>query len=86
MWEQFDTIFRQSAARIATGIADFLPSLLAFLAVLLLTILAASAARFAMTRFLRRIDFDERLSQWGFSEIREWTPYFQMRSPSVLRQ
>ena len=37
--------------------------------------------RVALRRFLRSIDFDERVVRWGFPDLAEWSPG---RSPSLL--
>ena len=65
----------------ASGIANFLPGLLALLAVLMLFLLLASLVRMLLKRSLRGINFDSRLDQWGFSWVAEWTP---SRSPTQL--
>jgi hypothetical protein len=81
MWEQIRTLVSQSSNRILTGVANFLPGLLAFLLIVLLTIVIAAASRAALRRFLRGIDFDERVVRWGFPELTEWSPG---HSPSAL--
>jgi hypothetical protein len=71
----------QSSDRILTGVANFLPGLLTFLLIVLFTIVIAAASRVALRRFLRSIDFDERVVRWGFPELTEWSPG---RSPGAL--
>jgi hypothetical protein len=81
MWDQIRTVLLQSSNRILTGVANFLPGLLAFVLILLFTILIAALSRAALRRFLRGIDFDERVVRWGFPELTEWSPD---RSPGAL--
>lgn len=81
MWDQFRTLLLQSSNRILTGIANFLPGFLAFLLILLITIIIAAVSRAVLRRFLRGIDFDRRVVQWGFPELAEWSPG---HSPSAL--
>src|SRR6476469_5653727 len=81
MWAQISRLLEQSANRILSGIANFLPGVLAFIVVLLITIMVAFIIRVALRRFLRRVDFDEVVHRWGFPELAEWSP---QRSPSVM--
>jgi hypothetical protein len=81
MWDQIRTLLLQSSDRILTGVANFLPGLLTFLLIVLFTIVIAAASRVALRRFLRSIDFDERVVRWGFPELTEWSPG---RSPGAL--
>jgi len=81
MWAQINRLLEQSANRILSGIANFLPGVLAFIVVLLITIMVAFIIRVALRRFLRRVDFDEVVHRWGFPELAEWSP---QRSPSVM--
>jgi hypothetical protein len=81
MWDQIHAVLSQSLNRIITGVANFLPGLLAFLMILLFTIALVAIFRFALRRFLRRIDFDERVVRWGFPDLAEWAPG---RSPSLI--
>ena len=81
MWAQINKLLEQSADRILSGIANFLPGVLAFIVVLLITIIVASIVRVALRRFLRRVDFDEGVRRWGFPELAEWSP---RHSPSLM--
>ena len=81
MWEQINEMLAQSSNRVITGIANFLPGLLALLVIFLVTITLAGIVRFVLRRFMRGIDFDARVTQWGFPEIAEWSPG---RSPTTL--
>jgi hypothetical protein len=81
MWYQIQSLLVESSNRIFTAIADFLPGLLALLVILLITVIIAAIVRSALRRFLRGIDFDERVVRWGFPDVAEWSP---RRSPSSL--
>jgi hypothetical protein len=81
MWDQFQALLSQSSNRIITGVANFLPGLLALLLILFFTIALVLVFRFALRRFLRGIQFDERIVRWGFPDLAEWSP---ARSPSLL--
>src|SRR4051794_34629865 len=81
MWGQINELVVQSSNRIITGIANFLPGLLALLVIVSLTIVATAVVRVALRRFLRSIDFDGLIHRWGFPELAEWSPN---RSPTLL--
>src|SRR5262245_21931517 len=81
MWEKFQALLSQSSNRIITGVANFLPGLLALLLILFFTIALVVVFRFALRRFLRGIHFDEQIVRWGFPDLAEWSP---SRSPSLL--
>src|SRR5262245_8602272 len=81
MWDEIHGLLLQSWNRILTGVANFLPGLLAFMVILLLTAAIAAVFRIALRRFLRSIEFDQRVVRWGFPELAEWSP---RRSPSAL--
>jgi hypothetical protein len=81
MKNQFDEVLRQTIARITTALANFLPGLLAFLIMLVLTIVAAFILRSVIRRALHRIDFDHHFEQWGFPAVNDWSP---AHSPAQL--
>jgi hypothetical protein len=81
MWDQINALLSQSLSRIITGVANFLPGLLALLLILLLTIAVIAIFRVVLRRFLRSIQFDERVVRWGFPDLAEWSP---AQSPSSL--
>jgi hypothetical protein len=81
MRDQVNEILRQTMARIATATADFLPGLLAFLMILVLTIIFAFILRAFIRRSLQRIEFDHHIERWGFSALNDWSP---ARSPTRL--
>ncbi len=81
MWEQINALLTQSSSRVFTGIANFLPGLLALMVIFLITVTLLAILRIILRRFLRSIDFDLRVVRWGFPELAEWSP---RRSPALL--
>jgi hypothetical protein len=81
MWHQLNEALSLSVNRIITGVANFLPGLLAlFFAVLLAFPVAWMLSR-GTRKFLQTISFDERLDMWGFSAVADLSP---KRSPTLL--
>jgi hypothetical protein len=81
MWDQINALLLQSSNRILSGIANFLPGLLALLVIVFITIVVNVLVRLALRRFLRSIDFDEFVARWGLPEVAEVSPG---RSPARL--
>jgi hypothetical protein len=81
MWDQINGLVVQSSNRIISGIANFLPGLLALIVILLITMLVTVVVRVVLRRFLRSVDFDGIVNRWGFSEVTEWFP---KQSPSLM--
>ena len=81
MLYQINRLVEQSSSRILSGIANFLPGVLALIVILLVTFIVAWVVRVALSRFLRRVNFDEVVHHWGFPEVAEWSP---QRSPSRM--
>jgi Mechanosensitive ion channel, conserved TM helix len=81
MWDQIHALLLQSSNRIFTGIANFLPGLLALLLILFFTVAVIAIFRLTLRRFLRGVEFDERVARWGFSDLAQWSP---KRSPALL--
>jgi Mechanosensitive ion channel, conserved TM helix len=81
MWEQVQGVLKQSGARVALGIVNFLPDLLAFILILLLAAVLAWVLRALLRRALSKVDFDQWLVRWSLSEPAEWSP---SRSPTLL--
>lgn len=81
MWAQINRLVEQSSSRILSGIANFLPGVLAFIVILLLTIVVASIVRVTLRRFLRSVDFDEVVHRWGLTEVTKWS---RQHSPSRI--
>ncbi len=81
MWEQLNLALQQSVNRVISGVADFLPGVLALILALLLSLPLAWIVSRLVRRSLKTLRFDERLSKWGFSGISEWSP---SQSPTQL--
>ncbi len=81
MWDRVNEVLNQSASRVAQGVANFLPGLVALLAVFIVALLLAWIVRGMLRRSLQGIQFDHRMDQWGFSALADWSP---MRSPTQL--
>jgi hypothetical protein len=81
MRDQVNEVLRQTTERVIAAFANFLPGLLAFLMIFVLTVIAAFVCRAIIRRALLRIEFDSRLDQWGFSAVNDWSP---ARSPTLL--
>lgn len=81
MWENLTTALTQSTNRIITGVAGFLPGILAFLVAVLIALPFAWLVSLLVRRFLRSVRLDDRLQQWGVVEVSEWSP---SNSPALL--
>ena len=81
MWEQIHGLVVQASDRIVTGIANFLPGVLALIVIIAITVVLTVIVRMALRRFLRSVDFDGMVARWGFPEIAEWSP---KHSPSLM--
>ncbi len=67
MWEKTKDLFLQSMEKAIAAVADFLPAVLAMVAVLLLSIAAAVLVRVVLRRLLVRVHLDQRLRAWGMA-------------------
>ena len=81
MWEQARQALIQSTARFLTRFANFLPGIVALLVSFLVSIVLAWILAVVIRRLLVSMRFDERLAQWGFSSLPEWSP---LNSPTRL--
>jgi hypothetical protein len=81
MWEQVKQALVDSTARFLTRFANLLPGLAALIIALLLSVVLAWILAAIVRRVLASLHFDERLGQWGFSSLAEWSP---MNSPTRL--
>jgi len=80
MVEQFDRALTLAGARIAEGVANFLPGALVFLVLVLGSLIVALILRYALQRALSGLDFDRRAELLGVS-LAAWAP---SRSASTL--
>lgn len=74
MWEQARQALSQSTARFLTRLASLLPGTVALLVSFLVSIVLAWILAIVIRRLLVSMRFDERLAQWGFSSLAEWSP------------
>jgi hypothetical protein len=74
MWTNVEDTLSASLERVLTGLAAFLPSLLAMVLALFLSVLLAWMIRLVLRRMLHGVKFDARLEQWGFSGLAEISP------------
>ena len=81
MWDNVNQALTQATQRVITSVANFLPGLLALILAFVISIVVAWIVSALLRRFLRGIDFDARIGQWGFSGLSEWAP---SNSPTVL--
>src|SRR5580765_2233602 len=81
MWEQVKQALVDSTARFLTRFANLLPGLAALIVALFLSVILAWILAIIARRVLAGLHFDERLGQWGFSSLAEWSP---MNSPTRL--
>jgi Conserved TM helix len=81
MWDQIKQALEQSTARFLTRFANLLPGLAALIVALLVSIIVGCILAFIVRRVLARMQFDQRLAQWGAPSIAEWSP---MNSPTLL--
>jgi hypothetical protein len=73
MWQQVDSMLRQSALRTAENVAEFLPGVLGMLLILLAALVAALVVRNLLLRGLRRLQFDQRAEHLGFGSVTDWS-------------
>ncbi len=81
MWEQVEQALNDSMLRMMTRLANLLPGVLALTVAVLISCVFAWLVAFGLRRFLRSIQFDQRLADWGFGSVSEYSP---SRSPSIL--
>lgn len=81
MWGQVKQALAQSTARFLTRFADLLPGLAALIVALIVSIIVALILAVIVRRLLTSLQFEQRLSRWGFSSMAEWSP---MNSPTLL--
>jgi Mechanosensitive ion channel, conserved TM helix len=81
MWDQVKQALAQSAMRFLTRFANLLPGIAALIVALFLSVILAWILAIVARRLLASLHFDERLGQWGFASLAEWSP---MNSPTRL--
>src|SRR3954454_11296518 len=81
MWDEIGQTLHQATVRVLSQFASLLPGTLALIVAVLFAILIAWMVSFGLRRFLRGVDFDEKLKRWGLTGISQWSP---RESPSLL--
>ncbi len=74
MWPQVERIISEATNRIIEGVAQFVPGLLALVALFVASIVVATIVRIIVVRALTGLDFDRRAPQWGLGMLAEWSP------------
>ena len=81
MWQQINEALQQSTTHFLTRFASLLPGLAALIVALFLSVILAWILAMMTRRVLSSLRFDERLAQWGFASLADWSP---MNSPTRL--
>jgi Conserved TM helix len=81
MWDQVEQALTQSTALFLTRLARVLPGLAALIAALLISFAFAYIVAVVVRRLLTSLQFEERLVEWGFSSLADWSP---VKSPTIL--
>jgi hypothetical protein len=81
MWEQVKEALLQSTTHFLTRFASLLPGLAALILALFFSVILAWILAIVARRILGSLRFDQRLAQWGFASLAEWSP---MNSPTRL--
>jgi hypothetical protein len=81
MWQQVKDALQQSTTHFLTRFASLLPGLAALIVALFLSLILAWILARMARRVLGSLRFDERLAQWGFASLADWSP---LNSPTRL--
>ena len=81
MWGQVKQALVESTTRFLTRFANLLPGMAALIVALLISIILSYILAVIVRRLLASIQFDQRLTRWGFPSLAEWSP---MKSPTLL--
>jgi len=81
MWNQVKHALVDSTTRFLTELAGLLPGMVAVIVALLISVLFAWIIAMVVRRVLSGMQFDKRLSGWGFSSLSEGSPGM---SPTLL--
>lgn len=80
MWIEVRQALDDSTTQVITGLARLLPGVIALLVAVALSILLAWLLGTIVRRVLRSVNFDERLTSWGWLDFADWSS----RSPTQL--
>jgi len=81
MWEHIKQALVESTTRFLTRSANLLPGLAALIVALLISVISGYILAAVVRRLLASMQFDQRLTRWGFPSLAEWSP---MKSPTLL--
>ena len=81
MWDQVGQALSYSMTSMLSRLASLLPGIVALIVALLISALVAWLVAAILRRFLRSVDFDHRVVQWGFPALAQWSP---STSPTLL--
>jgi Conserved TM helix len=81
MWEQVRQALVDSTTHFLTRFASLLPGLAALVLALFFSIILAWILAAIVRRLLTGLHFDERMAQWGFGSLADWSP---LNSPTRL--
>lgn len=81
MWDQVQQALNQSMIRVLNEFASLVPGVVALVLAVAFAILIAGVLYFVLRRALTGLQFDERLTRWGFRSVAEWSP---SHSPALL--
>ncbi|PYR50487.1 MAG: hypothetical protein DMF89_08955 [Acidobacteria bacterium] len=73
MWVQLQRIMSEAANRIVKSVAEFVPGILALVAVLAASVILGVIARQVTMRALAGVEFDRRAQQWGLGKLGDWS-------------
>jgi hypothetical protein len=74
MWEQIQKALSQSTTRVLSGIAALIPGIAALILALLISIALAWLVAGILRRSLGRFNFDDRVQDWGYPSVVDWSP------------
>jgi hypothetical protein len=81
MWNEVGQSLSRSMTKMLDQLANLLPGVIALIAALAISALIAWAVSTVLRRSLTGLDFDRRVTHWGFTALREWSP---SSSPTLL--
>jgi hypothetical protein len=81
MWDQVGQALSHSMTGMLSRLAGLLPGIAALIVALFISALTAWVVAAILRRSLAGVDFDRRVSQWGFPGLAEWAP---AKSPTLL--
>lgn len=79
MWTQVEQALNESTTQLMTTLAKLLPGLMALIIAVLVSALLGGLLGALVRRLLREINFDQRVIEWGWTDLSEWSP---VRSPT----